>query len=177
VLADAVGAGPPDLVLTRGAHGKPALAGSSLHFNKSDSGELAAVALCDSREVGLDIEQHREVKRAERIARRFFSEAEQHALNALDEARRRQAFFDCWTVKEAVLKCDGGGLGAIPMASYSAPLESDWQGRISGTWWGVRLHLGTGLSAAVVLAGTDSAIPEVTYGTITSPTGDASALV
>lgn len=165
VLAEAVGAVPAELELTRGSHGKPALAGSSLRFNKSDSGELAAVALCDEREVGLDVETHRDVKRAARIAARFFSDAEQEALAVLPMDERRRAFFDCWTVKEAVLKCDGGGLGAMPMASFSAPLGAQWQGPISDAWWGARLQVGAELSAAVVLAGTDEAPPTITYRT------------
>ena len=165
ILGDAVGSNPRQVVLTRGPHGKPGLAGSELKFNKSDTGETAAVGLCESREVGLDIEHHRNVKRADRIARRFFSESEQRELAALPEDQRRAAFFDCWTVKEAVLKCDGGGLGAFPMASYSAPLDPDWQGRIGDTWWGARLRLGTGLSAAVVVAGTHLATTEITFRT------------
>lgn len=165
ILADAVGADPTGLVLTRGPHGKPGLAGATLRFNKSDSGELAAVALSEDREVGLDIEAHRDVKRAERIAARFFSNAEQRALAALPIDERRQAFFDCWTVKEAVLKCDGGGLGALPMASFSAPLAAGWKGRIADSWWGSRLGLASGCSAAVVVAGTDEVIPSITYRT------------
>lgn len=177
ILADAIGADPAKLVLTRGAHGKPALADSPIGFNKSDSGELAAVALSAEREVGLDIEAHRDVKRAERIAARFFSDAEQRALATLPVDERRQAFFDCWTVKEAVLKCDGGGLGAMPMASFSAPLGAQWQGPISvsmsspgrrpdtESWWGARLQLAPGFSGAVVIAGTEGGTPAITYRT------------
>ena len=170
VLADATGTDPSVLVLIRGDHGKPALADSSLKFNKSDSGETAAVALCESREVGLDIERHREVRRSERIAGRFFSESERESLDALSGSDRRRAFFDCWTIKEAVLKCDGGGLGAIPMASYTAPIDSGWRGPIADRWWAARLELVAELSAAVVLAGTDEPAIEVT-----SPTAGASA--
>lgn len=165
VLADAAQMDPSQLALTKGPHGKPALSGSSLRFNKSDSGEIAAVALCESREVGLDIEQHRDIQRADRIARRFFSDSERDALDALPEDRRRRAFFDCWTLKEAVLKCDGGGLGALPMASYSAPLDPDWQGTISGLWWGARLNLAPAVSAAVAIAGTEPATVQITYRT------------
>ena len=170
VLAEATQRDPAALVLARGERGKPSLDGSSLRFNKSDSGELAAVALSESREVGLDVEQHRRVMRAERIARRFFSSSERHALEALPPEEQPRAFFECWTVKEAVLKCDGGGLGAIPMASYAAPFGADWRGTISGTWWGARLRIGEHASAAVVLAGTEAATIE-----ITSRTEDASA--
>ena len=162
VLAEAVDADPGALILTRGSHGKPGLADSTLRFNKSDSGEFAAVALCDEREVGLDIELHRDVKRAERIAARFFSDSERDQLDALSPDQRRRAFFDCWTVKEAVLKCDGGGLGAMPMASYSAPLDPGWSGAISDTWWAARLELRPELSGAVVLAGTEETVPQIT---------------
>lgn len=163
VLAEAVGADAGELRLTRGAQGKPALAGSSLRFNKSDSGELAAVALCEEREVGLDVEAHRDVTRSERIARRFFSAREQQELKSLPQEERAKAFFDCWTVKEAVLKCDGGGLGALPMASFSAPLDPDWHGAIAGKWWGARLNIAPRLSGAVVLQGTELATPVITF--------------
>lgn len=164
ILGEATATDPAGLALTRGPHGKPAVAGSTLRFNKSDTGELAAVALSQAREVGLDVEAHRDVRRAERIAARFFSPDEQRAIEDLPVGERRQAFFDCWTVKEAVLKCDGGGLGAIPMASFSAPLGAQWQGPVSDSWWGARLQLAEGFSAAVVVAGPEPAPPPaVTY--------------
>lgn len=172
VLAGALQADPSELVIAPGPSGKPRLAGSQLKFNKSDSGELAAVALCDSREVGLDIERHRDVKRAGRIARRFFSVAEQQQLAALPVGLRHRAFFDCWTLKEAVLKCDGGGLGAIPMASYSAPLDPEWNGTISERWYGARPNVGPDVSAAVALAGRAAAAV-----TVTSRKGDVLARV
>lgn len=158
---------PAELVLVRGPHGKPRLEGSTLQFNKSDCGELAVVAVCEGREVGVDIEAHRSVTRAARIAERFFSEAERAEIAALPPHGQRRAFFDCWTVKEAVLKCDGGGLGAIPMASFSAGLAEDWSGEIAGRWWAKRFPAGDGLSAAVVLDGPEAASVEVR---LTSPT-------
>lgn len=101
--------------------------------------------------------------RSDRIARRFFSEEEREGLSRLADGDRARAFFDCWTVKEAVLKCDGGGLGAIPMSSYSAPLDAEWSGSVSGRWWVSRLELGAGLSAAIALEGTEPATIELTF--------------
>ena len=172
ILAGRVGVDPTELVLDRGPHGKPFIEGANLRFNKSDCGELAVVGLCEGREVGVDVEAHRLVTRAERIADRFFSPSERAEMATLPEDRRREAFFDCWTVKEAVLKCDGGGLGAIAMSSFSAPLDHDWNGDIGGRWWGSRFPVGDGLSAAVVLDGPQAESVEVEF---TSPKEDAAA--
>ena len=172
ILATHAGREPADLILRRGAQGKPFIEGTDLRFNKSDCGDLAVVALCDGREVGVDVEAHRLVSRAARIADRFFSETERAEMAALPEDQRVRGFFDCWTIKEAVLKCDGGGLGAIAMASFSAPLDPDWQGRIDDRWWANRFRVGDGFSAAVVLDGAESDSVEVDF---TSPTADDGA--
>lgn len=172
ILGAHAGIDPAELVLTRGTHGKPQLERSALQFNKSDCGELAVVAVCRGRAVGVDVEAHRVVSRAERIAERFFSDTERTEIAALPREHQLRAFFDCWTVKEAVLKCDGGGLGAIPMASFSSGLGQDWSGEIDGRWWGKRFTVGAGLSAAVVLEGPEAAPVEVRF---TSPTEDAAA--
>jgi 4'-phosphopantetheinyl transferase len=101
------------LVFVEGAHGKPVLApphGAELRFNLSHSGELALCAVSRRREVGVDLEQVRELSDADALARRFFAEAESAALAALPAAERLPAFFRCWTRKEAYLKAVGAGL-------------------------------------------------------------------
>lgn len=170
LLAEALGCGPAEVELERGPHGKPAVVGSTIRFNKSDTGDVAAVAICDGREVGLDMEQHRQVLYAARIEARFFSPVERAGLAGLTPADRRRAFFDCWTVKEAVLKCDGGGLGAMPMSSFSAPLDAAWSGAIADRWWAARFDCGAQLSGAVVVEGSAPASLRVTF-----PTGGGAA--
>lgn len=163
LLGQALDIDASDVELARGPQGKPEVVDSTLRFNKSDTGDFAAVALCRGREVGLDIEQHREVRYAARIVSRFLSADERTELAGLAEPAGRRAFFDCWTVKEAVLKCDGGGLGAIPMSSFSAPLDPRWSGAVGDRWWAARIDCDADLSAAVVLEGRVPADLAVTF--------------
>ena len=54
-----------------------------LRFNVSHSAELAIIAVCRGREVGVDIERLRPITEAERIVASFFTAAEQDAFAAI----------------------------------------------------------------------------------------------
>lgn len=122
---------PGSLQFSAGSHGKPALVDSTeLQFNKSHSGELAVVAVARSCEVGVDVEQLREVSDAEQIAARYFSPAESaELLKEADPDERRAAFFRCWTRKEAYVKAVGGGL-SIPLDEFQVTLSRQEEPRI-----------------------------------------------
>ena len=103
---------PEAVRLGAGPHGKPALAGPAapgVRFNLAHSGQLALCALTQDDEVGVDLEEVRDVEIAE-VASRFFAAAEARSLAALPPSVRREAFFACWTRKEAILKATGDGL-------------------------------------------------------------------
>jgi 4'-phosphopantetheinyl transferase len=109
------------------AFGKPDLSpefGSRLKFNLSHSAGLALIAIAADSNVGVDLEYIRAQSDYAEIARRFFSAAEVDHLNALPRHLYAEAFFSCWTKKEAYLKACGEGL-AIPLNSVSVPLISD----------------------------------------------------
>jgi 4'-phosphopantetheinyl transferase len=115
-LAARLGCEPRTLSFTYGAHGKPALEGAhAFDANVSHSGAWVLVAFCEraeiAREVGVDVEAHREVD-VDELAREVFTAAEQGALRELvgDPARARRAFFRTWARKEAALKAWGTGL-------------------------------------------------------------------
>ena len=61
-------------------------------------------------EVGVDIEFVKTDFTFDDVAGRFFTPREVSALRALPSALQRQAFYKCWTSKEAFLKAKGTGL-------------------------------------------------------------------
>jgi 4'-phosphopantetheinyl transferase len=108
-------------------YGKPSLARTigddSLKFNLSHSGKLALYAFVRQREVGIDVEwMHRRIDQAEQIAERYFSAAENDVLRALPERLKREAFFNCWTRKEAYIKARGRGL-SLPLDQFDVSLR------------------------------------------------------
>ncbi len=116
---------PAHLQFRYGAAGKPALTGSSegrdLHFNLSHSDELALYAVTRAGEIGIDVERIRPEVIEERVAERFFSAQEVSALRGLPKCFQPEAFFNCWTRKEAYVKARGDGL-RIPLDSFDVSL-------------------------------------------------------
>ena len=93
-------------------HGKPHLLGhSGLDFSISHSGGLALIAVARGRRLGADVEHVRQGTDVLAIARGSLSPRERRTIESQgsDEARRN-AFFRCWTRKEAYLKARGVGL-------------------------------------------------------------------
>ncbi|HEV2150490.1 MAG TPA: 4'-phosphopantetheinyl transferase superfamily protein [Longimicrobiaceae bacterium] len=107
------------------SHGKPALAGEpaagGLRFNVSHSGEMALYAVAAGRELGVDVEEVRPMEDGLQIAERFFSAAEVAAFRALPAEIRDDAFFNCWTRKEAFIKAVGEGL-SFPLHVFDVTL-------------------------------------------------------
>ena len=105
---------PARLYFDLGSNGKPklppALANSGIEFNLSHSNDLALLAVNLIGEVGVDIEYVKPGFKFEEIAERFFTAREAAVLRGLPSELQRQAFFKCWTCKEAFLKAKGTGL-------------------------------------------------------------------
>ncbi len=121
LLSRQTGDEPQHLVLTASADGKPALADCGMAarcaFNLSHSGRWGLVGLSRAGAIGVDIEMCRPLPDACAIARAHFSTAEQAALFSLPEGKRREAFYACWTRKEAYTKAIGTGL-ATPLNRF-----------------------------------------------------------
>lgn len=114
LLGRFLGVEPWTLSFAHGPEGKPALAKpfqqADLRFNVSHSQGLAVVAVARGREVGIDLEQVRPLQDAWKIVEQFFSPNEKLFLTHLPASQQLEAFFHCWTRKEAVLKARGDGL-------------------------------------------------------------------
>jgi 4'-phosphopantetheinyl transferase len=83
-----------------------------LKFNLSHSGDIAAIAIADGRDVGVDVEQVRDMTMLEELASCSLSPGEQAELrkNRAD----KEEFFRLWTRKEAYLKATSLGLSVPP---------------------------------------------------------------
>lgn len=116
-----------------GPHGKPGLevgcGSADLRFNLSHAGDTAALAIARGREVGVDVERVRGDIEFDQLAEHFFSERERLTLRALPGGRKPEAFFNCWTRKEAYLKATGAGL-ALPLDQFDVSLAPDEPARL-----------------------------------------------
>lgn len=135
ILGSYASVDPCALEFTYGPFGKPSLSppfnADALKFNLSHSGELALIAVTRDRDLGVDVEEIRQLDDAEAIAGRFFSPRENVVLRALPEAERLEAFFHCWTCKEAYVKATGDGL-ACPTESFDVSFGRGEPARLLG---------------------------------------------
>jgi len=116
---------PRRLRFSYNPHGKPALvkeeSGEEISFNLSHAHGLALYAIARGRNVGIDLEYLRSDLVHEQIAEHFFSPREVASLLALPPSLRMEAFFNCWTRKEAYIKARGEGL-SLPLDQFTVSL-------------------------------------------------------
>jgi len=158
---------PNSLRLKYTSYGKPYLTdecgGGWLRFNVSHAGGLALYAVSREREVGVDIEQIRTDIEHRQIASQFFSEQEVASLLALPADAQQEAFFLCWTRKEAYIKGIGEGL-SLPLHSFDVSLTPGEPAALlavrgdaqeAARWTLQALEPGAGYRAALVAEGRD----------------------
>jgi 4'-phosphopantetheinyl transferase len=153
---------PGRLRFCYGFLGKPALApgyaSAQIRFNLSHSDGVALYAMARSREVGVDLERIQPRAVDEDLAERIFSRQEIAAFRALPANARPEAFFNCWTRKEAYLKGRGDGL-MVSLDSFAVPLapgRSDALLDGKDPRWSVQgLTLAPGYVAAIAVEGTN----------------------
>jgi 4'-phosphopantetheinyl transferase len=140
-------------------NGKPFLPQSDIHFSVSHSGEVVAIALAAS-EVGVDIEAKHHIPETAAIAARFFSKDEAERVRAATDATHE--FFRIWTMKEAVAKAVGHGLG-LPLDCFTVPSSAPVPrptipvGRppMTAGWFVVETAVLEGYYGAVAMRGSD----------------------
>jgi 4'-phosphopantetheinyl transferase len=112
-LGDALDVPPPAVPIVRGVRGRPQLATDvGIDFNVSHTEGVALIGIARAGRIGVDVERADRDVRADGLARKFLTTAEQATLAPLPEAERRARFLRYWTCKEAMSKATGDGLSA-----------------------------------------------------------------
>lgn len=166
ILARYLAIAPIDIRFEYGPHGKPQLDTSPalahpLHFNLTHSGELALLSVTGVGAIGIDVEQIRPDYPSAQIAKRYFSAGEIEALGRLAPQEHAEAFFRCWTRKEAFIKATGQGL-SLPLDQFDvalAPgepaslLRTAWDHGEAAHWSLHKLEAGKGFAASLAVRG------------------------
>jgi 4'-phosphopantetheinyl transferase len=165
ILASYLGRPAASLAFNYGTHGKPTLLAEGeddgLSFNLSHSRDMALCAVTRGRPIGVDIEFIARRTPIEEVAERFFARTEREALKALPLSLRREAFFRCWTAKEAYIKATAEGL-ARPLSQFSVSATPDlplmlcdveWDRDEASRWTMRELRPGKGYVGAIAVRG------------------------
>ena len=162
LLARYLDAPAAEIRLGYGARGKPFVSSpqTPVRFNLSHSHGRALLVFARAREVGVDLEAGARLKEDwPGLARRVFSVREQAELAALPSERRRAAFLDGWTRKEAYLKATGlgivDGLQTIEVTLGPAGDCALLAGPAGGTWRLHDLRETESFAAALAVEGSD----------------------
>ncbi len=172
VLASYLGLAPDALVFETGVQGKPHLRvppqspGSALPFNLSHARLCWVLAVARPGPVGIDVEDTSRRVDVEGVGSRIFSAREMQTLRRLPEAARREAFFRCWTAREAIAKGRGEGvftLGArfdVETDPARPPLvhERGTSGRSGGGWVLTSIPVPDGFACLLATAGAPVAV-------------------
>lgn len=133
VLAGYLNTLPEKIVFQYNRFGKPFLDDEELQFNVAHAGDVAVMAFASGCRVGVDVERVRVDIMEENIAEHFFATGEVDALQALPVEKRPEAFFHCWTRKEAYIKAIGMGL-SIPLNAFTVTLDPDKAALLDTAW-------------------------------------------
>jgi len=165
ILGGYLNARAAELRFTYSPRGKPALDGlsrdSSVQFNVSNSQDVGLCAVTLDRELGVDVEHVEEPRDFDGLAAQFFARQEVDLLRSLPGEERLQAFFNCWTRKEAILKAVGTGLAfpldrvAVTLAPNDAPrlVAYDDDPAAPAAWWLESLSPAAGYVGAIASCG------------------------
>ena len=151
---------PGAIRLYFGSNNKPVLVDelnkADLHFNLSHSGGLGIYAFSHGHEIGVDIEYVRDIPEMEQLAGQILTPKEKAEFKTLSKSKRKEAFFDCWTRKEAFVKATGDGLSRSLNEIEISPVAGD-SGKIlaanaisfdSSQWFVYDLNINGGYKAA-----------------------------
>lgn len=92
---------------------KPYFDGEAIKFNISHSGEIVVCAISEQLDVGIDIEYISDINLED-----FKEQMTRYEwMEIIESGNQKEAFFNYWSRKEAVIKAHGEGL-SIPLQSF-----------------------------------------------------------
>jgi 4'-phosphopantetheinyl transferase len=175
ILASQLELSPAKLAFRYEPKGKPmlhSLENPDLSFSVSHSGDWVLIAIANRHRIGVDIERTRALRDFRRVMDRFFATRENTFIRGLPEPLQFDAFFACWTRKEAYVKAHGGGLSmgldrfAVRVDDPPAMLEIDGSEEAASKW---TIWAGTPAPGYVAAAAADRAdlnvVPRYWLGT------------
>lgn len=123
-----------DLRFDRNKYGRPELVvvpkDFPIRFNLSHTDGLIACAVVLNQDIGVDVEDMTRREISLETADRFFSKTEVRDLHQVLESKKRDRFFEYWTLKESYIKARGMGL-SLPLEQFSFHLSENESLRIS----------------------------------------------
>ena len=162
VLSSHLSCGPDDIPMSISPFGKWKLLRPSsefpIEFSVSSCDRRCLIAVSSRGDVGIDVERRRVIGDIDGVANIYFTPAEAARISALQDDRKLEAFFACWTFKEAYTKAIGSGL-LMPFDMFALPATSWDASRATCTviqgreWTHFRFEPWPGYTATLVVAG------------------------
>ncbi|MEO8193314.1 MAG: 4'-phosphopantetheinyl transferase superfamily protein [Gemmatimonadales bacterium] len=155
LLARYVGGSPRDISFGVVAMGKPTLSHPNdigLTFNTTHSGNLVIIAVTANRDVGVDVENVRPIRRALKVAKRCFSDDEYRMLAELPPEELDRAFLYVWVRREGTAKARGDSVWRGLARWKGGEIE---RSQIRSEFMVEELHLGPEFVGVVVARGDD----------------------
>ena len=163
ILSRYVDRAPEEIRFAQNAYGKPFLVDlddrGHTHFNMSHSGDAVLVALTRGRHIGADVERIRPLYDFAGIAKYNFTPQECVFIKSFSAEMQPNAFFTCWTRKEAFIKAVGKGL-SIPLNTFDVSIPPGQPGlKLAApkespgidAWWLADLTAPEGYAGAVAV--------------------------
>lgn len=125
---------PKNINFQFGDYGKPTIIASNIEFNISHSANSIVMAFTLKSKIGIDVEYTKKSIDVKKISEHFFSKEEISSLLSLHKNYQQQAFYNCWTRKEAFIKALGCGL-SFPLDQFVVSLDSTKNASLLATKW------------------------------------------
>jgi len=125
---------PDAIQFEYGKNGKPFFPKNTLQFNLSHAGEIALIALTKNNIIGIDVEVINRKIEVEQVAQHFFAKGEFDRLMSLPKTQIYEAFFNCWTRKEAFIKATGDGL-SFPLDQFEVSVKPNEKAELLATYF------------------------------------------